>query len=207
VSFTQALGQTCLSCHRDVHQGRLSARCQSCHDEESWKTRFDADAHRRGNFPLTGRHAFLPCEECHGDRRDRGFVRQTPQCLDCHRGDLARTAGSAVDHGAPGFSTRCQDCHTPWRFQGASFAAHEACFQLSGGPHAGIRCLSCHTALTGFATTGACNTATAACTRCHACNDHPNEPGFACAERKCYECHRFIAGGLGLSRGQLRRKP
>ena len=201
--FDRSLGRTCSSCHRDVHQGRLSARCASCHDEESWRSRFDADAHRRGNFPLTGRHALLACEECHGDRRDRGFTRATPQCIACHQPPAIAT----VDHRAAGFSVQCQTCHSPWRFQGAFFPAHEACFPIGSGRHAGISCLACHTSLAGFAVTGACATNTASCQRCHACASHPqNVPGFACAERKCYECHRFGSTG-GALRGLQRRTP
>ncbi len=211
VSFTQAIGRDCLSCHRDVHEGRLGGRCAGCHDEASWRARFDADAHRRGNFPLVGRHAFLPCEECHGDRRDRGFARSSPACIDCHRKDYERTRATALDHIAAGFSTACQQCHQPWRFAGAFFAQHEACFPIASGRHAFIRCLACHTTLAGFAITGACSTNTAACTRCHqaTCAHHPQVPGFACADRKCYECHPGGAagdGGGGLV-GPRRTKP
>ncbi|HET9598509.1 MAG TPA: hypothetical protein VFP65_23170 [Anaeromyxobacteraceae bacterium] len=205
-SVERALGRSCSSCHRDVHQGRLSSRCAECHGEESWKARFDADAHRRGNFPLTGRHAFIPCQECHGDRRDRGFTRATSECIACHQNDLARAATAAVDHRAPGFPTRCQTCHSPWRFRPAFFPAHEACFPIGSGPHAGVACLSCHTALSGLQATGTCATGTAACTRCHACASHPQDvPGFACAERKCYECHRS-GTPVGLRSLQLKRR-
>jgi len=203
-SFTRTLGRECTSCHRDVHVGRLGARCVACHDETAWRTRFDADAHRRGNFPLTGRHAFLPCEECHGDRRDRGFSRSTRPCLDCHQKDYDRTAATALDHRALAFPTACQQCHGAWRFAGAFFPQHEVCFQIGSGKHAGIRCLSCHTSLAGFAVTGQCATGTADCIRCHACAKHPQEPGFSCINRKCYECHRFASSGAGLRMGRPR---
>ncbi len=201
-SFTRALGRTCGSCHRDAHEGRLGARCEACHEESSWRSRFDADAHRRGNFPLVGRHAFLPCEACHGDRRDRGFTRATPGCIACHQKDYDATAGRAVDHRAAGFGTRCQECHGPWRFQGASFAQHEACFPIASGRHAGVACLKCHTSLGSIAATGACSTGTAACMRCHDCGKHPTVAGFACFARKCYECH---PGGTTGGSGALRR--
>jgi hypothetical protein len=206
ISFTRALGRDCSSCHRDVHAGRLGARCAGCHDESGWATKFDADAHRRGNFPLVGKHAFIPCQECHGERRDRGFTRSTAACISCHQRDYDRTATSAVDHRAAGFSTNCQQCHDPWRFRGASFGQHEACFRIASGPHAGISCLKCHTSLSGFALTGACSTGTASCTRCHSCGGHPSVAGFACADRKCYECHRFSNPGSSALRA-LRRSP
>ena len=203
VSLREVRGRECATCHRDPHGGISGRRCGSCHDAENWRSTFNADAHRRTNFPLQGRHALIPCEECHGDRRDRAFARPTVQCVACHQSDLARTSGSAVDHAVLGFSTSCRDCHTWWRFAPAYFPPHEACFAIASGVHAGIRCLSCHTTLAGASINGQCNTGTAACTRCHDCVKHPAVPGFQCTNQKCYECHRFsaIGGALRLQRG------
>jgi hypothetical protein len=204
-SFTRALGKECGACHRDVHRGSLGARCAGCHDEQDWRSRFDADAHRRTDFPLVGRHAFIPCEECHGDRRDRTFTRSTPQCVACHQRDYDRTAAGAVDHRAAGFPTKCQSCHQPWRFAGATFPAHEVCFPIASGRHAGIRCLDCHTSLpAGLPANGQCSTGTASCQRCHPCGRHPSVAGFACVDRKCYECHTS-AGRGGTAAGVTRR--
>jgi hypothetical protein len=165
--------------------------------------------HRRSSFPLTGRHAFIPCEECHGDRRDRGFARATKACFDCHQADYLRTRTSALDHVAAGFPTTCQDCHQAWRWAGAFFAAHEVCFPISSGPHH-VSCLQCHTSLAGFAVTGQCATFTAACTRCHTDSAtsprHSNVPGYQFKDRKCYECHSTGKAGGGLTSGP-RRKP
>lgn len=195
VDFQRPLAHDCGSCHRDPHRGQLGIQCQGCHDETSWKSRFDADAHRRTGFPLTGRHAFLACEECHGNRLNRGFARAASTCADCHQRDLAR-GQAVIDHG--GFGTDCRRCHSPWRFQNAFFPDHEKCFAIGGGPHAGIACLGCHTSLTGTTATGACFTDTAACTRCHQVPEmqakHLSVLGFPSGppyDRKCYECHRF----------------
>jgi hypothetical protein len=195
--FKAAVPTSCAGCHRDAHASEFGTRCASCHDERSWQSRFNADAHRRTNFPLTGRHAFLPCEECHVDQRDRGFTRATVQCFTCHQADYARTAATTIDHAAAGFSTNCRDCHNAWNFRGAVFKQHAACFQLAPGPHAGIACLDCHTSLRGATITGACSSGTAACTRCHTCPSvqdvHRQVSGFQCKDRKCYECHSFTA--------------
>ncbi len=192
--FDAPVRAACGDCHRDPHAGEHGARCGSCHDSSSWAPRFGADAHRSASFPLSGRHAFIPCEECHGNVRDRGFARRTVECGACHQADYERAGLTSIDHVAAGFGMRCRECHSSWRFEGASFPAHDDCFQLSSGPHARIRCLSCHTAISG-ATVGGCNTGTAACSRCHACPDmttrHQGVLGFACADLKCYECHRF----------------
>ena len=195
VSFQEVTGRECAACHRDPHRGIAGRRCGTCHDAEHWKSSFNADAHRRTNFPLQGRHALIPCEECHGDRRDQTFARPAAQCVACHQADFARAAGAALDHSAPGFPTDCRQCHTWWRFAPAYFPQHEICFSIATGVHAGIRCLSCHTSLAGASITGLCNTGTAACTRCHDCASHPAVPGFQCTNQKCYECHRFSGGG------------
>ena len=195
--FKAPLPVSCNACHRDVHEGELGTRCASCHDSGSWKSRFTADTHRRTNFPLTGRHAVMACEECHLDTRDRSFVRAALECVACHRLDYARAAITSIDHAAAGFGTSCRDCHSASTFRGARFAAHDACFQLAPGPHSGIRCLECHTSQPRGIVTSSCSTNTASCTRCHICPTmqarHTDVAGFQCRDRKCYECHQFVA--------------
>jgi len=189
----------CASCHRDPHRGELGQRCEGCHEETGWQPFFTADAHRRTNFPLIGRHALLPCTECHFQIRDRSFSRTTAECVGCHQAQYDRTGLTSINHLTAGFGTSCRNCHQVWQWSPAQFAGHDSCFRISSGPHAGIRCLSCHTSLTQVAQTGSCSTGTAACTACHthACartdQQHVNVPGYQCIDRKCYECHQFSA--------------
>ncbi|TMA99655.1 MAG: cytochrome C [Deltaproteobacteria bacterium] len=208
--FRAPVPTSCGACHQDVHTGEFGNRCASCHDPSSWATQFGPDAHRNTNFPLTGRHAAIPCEECHQNQRDRRFTRAAADCFACHQTDYARTAGTSLDHARAGFGIDCKSCHFPTRFKGARFAGHDACFQLSAGPHAGIGCLDCHTTLTSFATPGTCSTNTADCMRCHACSHetqtHARVAGFQCSNRKCYECHTFTAAtGLRPPAGRVNR--
>jgi len=197
--FKTPVPTSCAACHRDEHAGELGTRCASCHDARDWTSRFGPDAHARTNFPLTGRHAAIPCEECHLDRRDRGFTRATVDCFTCHQADYARTLGTPIDHARAGFGTDCKSCHFPTSFKGARFAAHERCFQLAAGPHTGIPCLGCHTSLASAASTGACSTGTADCMRCHQCTVvtpvHRNVGGFQCNDIRCYQCHQFTVQG------------
>ena len=112
----------------------MGARCDRCHDTGSWKeASFGPEAHRRTNFPLIGRHAVIPCEQCHGDRRDRAFARPTTLCIACHQADYDRTATASVPH-AGTFPTDCRGCHSTWRFSPGTWAAHDACFQITVGP-------------------------------------------------------------------------
>jgi hypothetical protein len=202
-TFKAPVARACAACHTDVHAARLGGRCEKCHEATAWaNTTFDADAHRRGNFPLVGRHAFTPCDSCHASRRDLAFVRPTRECLGCHEAALARASagGAVVDHGTPGFPTRCQACHSTWGFTPASLDGHDTCFEISRGRHAGIRCRDCHSTFPPVDVTQplTCLTDTTSCQNCHHCDRHPSVAGFACAERKCYECHRFASGSGGL---------
>ncbi|MBS2026081.1 MAG: cytochrome C [Deltaproteobacteria bacterium] len=192
--LARKLPVSCAGCHADTHTGEFGTRCASCHEETSWRPLFDVDAHRRTNFPLTGRHALMPCQECHLDRRDRSFTRAALDCAGCHRADYDRTGALTIDHAAAGFGTNCRQCHVPWSWKDARFAAHETCFQIASGKHAGIRCRDCHTSLP-TTTSASCDTGTASCQRCHTCGQvtprHRDVSGFQCQDAKCYQCHRF----------------
>jgi hypothetical protein len=198
--FGQPLPTACAPCHRDVHLGRMGTGCGRCHDTSSWRPEEATlpEAHRQTAFPLLGRHAVLPCEECHGDRRDRAFDRPSPRCIGCHEADFGlRAAAAGVDHALAGFSQDCRRCHGPWRFSPAAWPEHDACFQISRGPHAGIACRDCHDAGLPPFTPGAlsCASDSADCLRCHSMpgiqSDHSGVAGFQPANRRCYECHRF----------------
>jgi len=199
VDFDAAVPASCRSRHRDAHGGELGARCEGCHDENGWASRFNADSHRRTAFPLVGAHAALPCEQCHYAAADRRFSRNVVECVACHQREYDSTRVLSLDHARLGFSTDCRGCHLAWRFRPARFPGHDVCYLLSSGPHAGLGCRSCHTnGVPMVATFGACNSGSAVCTTCHVCPDmdriHAAKAvaGYVCGkESKCYECHRF----------------
>lgn len=202
LDFTEPVPRQCAACHRDAHTDDLGAHCEACHDETTWKSPFNADAHRRTNFPLVGAHATLPCQECHAESRDRRFARPTVTCEMCHASDLVRTAGTAIDHGALGFTQDCQRCHGGFAFRPARFPDHDRCFPLSYGSHVSVQCTTCHSSLaraTGMS--GTCDTRTTQCIGCHehACpisdKQHEGIAGYACSEVRCAGCHK-TQGGL-----------
>jgi hypothetical protein len=200
-TFKEVKGRTCIQCHRDPHGGRSVQRCERCHDARSWRATFDADVHRRTNFPLQGRHALIPCEECHGDRRDRAFARPTVECYACHESQFRATALGSLDHVGAGLPHDCRPCHTWWRFSPAFFPQHEACFPIASGRHSGFRCLQCHVPNIPVPFPTACNTGNAHCWGCHAsvCARHEQVSGFNCTnDQACYRCHPTgTAGGDG----------
>ncbi len=210
--FKAKLGRNCGACHRDVHGGYAGIQCASCHETTGWQSRFDADAHRRTNFPLQGRHATLPCEQCHGDRRDRSFARPTVACWECHQADLATASARGVDHSAfPGYpQLACLGCHGFWRWSPATFSGHSACFPIDSGKHAGIPCLQCHVTLPVPLVIGSCTSRPyPSCIRCHPCANHPVVTGFVCADQNCYGCHYngTVEGGAALRGTNLRSLP
>jgi hypothetical protein len=208
--FDVPVSRGCAGCHRDPHGGSSGTRCESCHDTDSWRSRFGPEAHRRTNFPLQGKHAVLPCESCHGDRLDRAFARRTVECAACHQADLARAASSGVPH--DGFPPNCLGCHSFWRWSPAGFEGHQACFPITSGNHAGISCMQCHLTLPVPLTIRSCSSQPyPACTRCHPCSsvqgEHQGVSGFSCVDldRRCYQCHPYGVGGEGGGGGNLRR--
>ncbi len=202
--FAKPVPRACAACHRDVHAQRLGQRCDRCHDTGTFKqASFGPEQHRRTAFPLTGRHAAIPCEECHGDRRDRAFARPVSQCLGCHQQDFDRTTldPRLLNHQVAGFGTDCRGCHGAWRFYPGTFPAHQACFDIKAGPHAGIACRDCHTGgipplVAGQVLTCApvpAAVAPADCMHCHGnpASDHAGVAGYQPSNPRCYECHRF----------------
>jgi hypothetical protein len=195
--FKEPLGRSCVSCHRDVHAGYSGIHCEACHDTQGWRSRFDADAHRRTNFPLQGRHALIPCEECHGDRRDRAYARPTVECGTCHANDLATAASKGMSHaGFPGYpNMNCLGCHSFWRWSPASFSGHDRCFPIAAGNHAGITCARCHGVLPSPLEIRSCSsTPWPGCFTCHGgCSAvtprHTGVTNFTCSDQRCYQCH------------------
>jgi len=189
-----ALDSRCQGCHQDPHSGRLGQQCERCHDQRSWSSGAGVLAHSQTRFALTGRHAMVPCEECHRARTDRTFGGAPIRCASCHQVDLQRVAGGGLDHAAFGLTPDCRRCHEPIAWRRALLPDHERCFPLLVGHHRGIRCQDCHQAINTLAVSN-CATFNAACTRCHGCSGMDQQhreksvAGYQCADRKCYECH------------------
>lgn len=195
--FDARIPDTCAGCHRDRHASEFGLHCEGCHDEKSWRAAlFASNGHRGTGFPLTGRHAAIPCQECHGNVRDRTFDRAPLPCVGCHRADFIGTKLKSIDHVAAQFDVDCQGCHNAISFFPARFSAHDLCFEVSAGSHRSIRCQQCHTSVAGLTLTGTCNTQTATCSNCHThdCarsdSQHTKVMGYACVNQKCYQCHQ-----------------
>jgi hypothetical protein len=89
--------KNCEACHTDPHAGQFAAKdgaskCGDCHVDQRWApSTFDHD--KRTQFPLTGGHANVDCDNCHTLTREvQGkrvlFYKPAPKnCADCHGAD------------------------------------------------------------------------------------------------------------------------
>jgi len=134
----------CYSCHQqdDAHSGRFGTACAACHSPSDWNdASFD---HNLSNFPLTGAHVNVACENCHAGGQFQGL---STACASCH-------AEPAFHAGL--FGTECAACHSTSAWTPAQFNGSHR-FPLNHG--GGATCATCHPA--SFTTY-----------TCYACHEH-----------------------------------
>jgi hypothetical protein len=138
------LGKECLSCHQDPHAGQLGAECLRCHNQDAWKPA-EGFNHFRTGFPLTGLHANVTCEKCHGPRPGQAMARYKglpfTECQNCHT-DPHKGAFQDAS-----FKGSCQSCHSTagWKaiLPAGGFDHNQTKFPLHG-KHAETACATCH---------------------------------------------------------------
>lgn len=196
---------TCLDCHADgvysgkpvacvaCHLGTWNATaapnhqaagfptdCLACHNTIQWPGAvFQHDATQ---FPLTGAHRAVTCQDCHAD----GVYSGKPvACLTCHQQDYAAT--TAPPHQSLAFPTDCQVCHTTAAWPGASYDHATTSFPLTGA-HVSTPCASCHVG-------GVYRGTPATCAGCHQqafdATVNPNHR-TAMFPTTCLSCHTTI---------------
>jgi len=138
--YKNILFKSCVSCHRDVHLGKLGSNCIFCHETSGWKNvkegKFD---HNSTRFPLTGAHFKVRCESCHRTSNTKK-VRNFSLCRDCHA-DYHRGQFSHRKMGG-----ECSECHTTNTFSPTLFTINmhnKSSYQLSGS-HLAVSCKDCH---------------------------------------------------------------
>lgn len=159
---------TCVSCHlhQEPHKGQLGTRCETCHNEQSWRAKvaFDHDITR---FPLVGHHKQVACAACHKTKA----YKDTPRaCASCH--------ADKVHNGR--FGSECAKCHVATAWRNWQFDHdRQTRFALTGA-HKAQRCHSCHTAER--------IPASAVPSSCHACHakDDVHRGSFG---QVCEQCH------------------
>lgn len=141
----------CTHCHTDPHPVGDRA-CVDCHDLEAWApSTFTAVDHAALAFPLEGKHADVPCRDCHLELALTGLPTACADChVDRHRGKLGQD---------------CTECHSVEGFRPVEEFDHTArtAFALVG-QHSGHACEACHAGANGAAMS---MTPTATCATCH----------------------------------------
>ncbi len=139
------IGERCVDCHEDVHQGYISAEfypeqdCETCHVVDDWQSNhFD---HSLTAFTLEGQHASTACMDCHtaeetAANRYEGFVDTPQECAACH--DDIHEAQFAENG-----STDCARCHSFDDWTMDDFDHNRTAFPLDGA-HATVACEACH---------------------------------------------------------------
>ncbi|MEJ2103241.1 MAG: hypothetical protein P8X47_01550 [Ignavibacteriaceae bacterium] len=132
--------QQCLSCHlNDFNEGHNPGDptdCWACHSTFNWDSNFN---HNSTNFPLTGAHIGLSCQDCHSG----GYQGTPTECFACHQTNYNSTTNP--DHQALMLPTTCENCHTTnLNWTPATFPIHNQFFELLGAHTNIINCNDCH---------------------------------------------------------------
>ncbi|MFK7874053.1 MAG: multiheme c-type cytochrome [Oligoflexales bacterium] len=162
----------CVSCHKDPHKGTRGKKCQSCHNERSWK---GVDGFHK-NFQLKGVHLQVSCESCHAGGRVLAGTGE--QCQTCHFED---------DH-HQGSLPQCADCHMQTMWSSTKFQ-HDVHTRFSlVGKHRLLPCSSCHNA-------GIYKSLPMKCSTCHfqegqaVTSPNHSSPAF----QNCVQCHNTFS--------------
>jgi nitrate/TMAO reductase-like tetraheme cytochrome c subunit len=132
---------TCLTCHDDYHQGKLSSNCAECHNFNSFE-KAKAFDHSKTRFPLLGKHKKVSCKECHkeiktGDKTRQNFANlKFSNCNACHE-----------DPHNNRFGQDCKSCHQESSFRDIKniekFDHDKTDYKLEG-KHRLVACKECH---------------------------------------------------------------
>jgi hypothetical protein len=164
--YQQKLPTACIDCHKkdDKHKGSLGTNCGACHTERDWKepAKFD---HAKTDFPLRGKHADVPCKDCH---KSQMFKEAPKECIGCHRKDDKHKGTSGE---------KCGDCHSERNWKVPSFNHDKTDYPLLG-KHKQVECKACHKSFN-------YKEAPKDCYSCHQKDDkHDGQEG-----RNCAACH------------------
>jgi hypothetical protein len=169
--------QSCSSCHKDAHQGRLGAICQQCHSTTGWQAGSRAKLdHDRTRFPLRGLHQKVGCQACHTSGRSLRFTR-FQSCGDCHRNVHAGQI-------TPSKTATCESCHTVAGFSPSTFTLerHQKTGYPLEGAHLAVPCVSCHRKNASGVIRFKWES-----TACQSCHGDPHEGQLA--QAGCQSCH------------------
>ena len=164
---------TCFGCHADddAHDGRSGNECERCHNPTDWlDTSFNHD--RDTDFPLTGKHALLTCNDCHSEDPFSDVLKT--DCVSCHLED---------DNHDGHFGAKCDTCHVTQDWPLIEFDHDRDTDYAIKGAHVALACADCHVDPVFEVSLDA------GCIACHLDDDvHKTEQGD-----QCQNCHNDTA--------------
>lgn len=138
--------QECVFCHVDWHATLASAdpvqgkpttppatrpNCADCHGTAGWEeTSFN---HDKTNFPLTGKHRTVGCEQCHKDSAVTKSYKHDTACNSCHG-----------DPHLGKLDLKCDKCHSPEGWEDEKFDHNKDSDYKLVGKHLQVDCYKCH---------------------------------------------------------------
>jgi hypothetical protein len=189
-----------VDCHKDEHAGQFVGapwrnHCEQCHAGATFKTStYTLAKHQKSNFPLTGGHEAVACDECHKPTPD---LKATPyhfnplRCTSCHQ-DIhkGQFAARMATRDASGNSIGCEACHSTKDWKDLAKFNHETTHFPLSGSHRAVGCADCHKPPGLELTLVHVRFASAPvnCKDCHQ-SDDPHAGQFGARGDDCSSCH------------------
>ena len=132
---------SCVSCHKDVHDGKFGNDCVKCHRESSFLSLRSMDFfdHSITDYPLEGQHIGVDCKKCHKKRFTAAI--DYSACKNCHsdyhKGDFEEA----------GVSPDCKECHSlekGFDYSLYTLEQHQTTSFPLEGAHEATPCYACH---------------------------------------------------------------
>jgi len=190
--------ELCLDCHKDEHGGQFAAapwlnRCEQCHAGATWKnTNYTLAKHQKSNWPLTGGHAAVACNDCHKppiNSKVAVYHFSSLGCTSCHedvhKGEFAQRMAA---HDAKGKPLGCEACHATKDWKDLSKFDHERTDFPLLGSHRAVACADCHKPPNMELTMLHVQFRSAPKT-CSECHENPHADQFGTRANDCASCH------------------
>jgi hypothetical protein len=188
----------CVDCHKDEHNGQFAAapwsnRCEQCHSGATFKTTsFTLEKHQKSNFPLSGGHIAVACNDCHkalAGTKVIPFHFENLSCTSCHEDVHKGQFASRVNaRDASGKAAGCQACHSTKDWKDLSKFDHaQTQFPLIGS-HRAVACADCHKPPNMELTLIHVQFSSAP-TKCSECHENPHGEQFGARMNNCAGCH------------------
>jgi len=188
----------CVDCHEDEHKGQFAAapwlnHCERCHNGATFgSTSYTLAMHQKSDFPLTGGHEAVACDECHktpASLKVTLYHFKQLICTSCHEdihtGEFADRMRATNRLGKP---SGCEACHSTMGWSDLTKFDHaQTCFPLVGS-HRAVPCADCHKPPNMGLTLKYVRFSSAS-TACSECHENPHDEQFGARTGDCGSCH------------------